>query len=212
MRHGPIDAIQVSGNRRRSSGKESPPAKECPKCSSVVHSAYSVCPDYGYEFPVTGSSNHDATASTEDIISGEPEDTECEVKSVSYSVHIKRSAGPDDPPTMRVDYSVGWQCWKSEWVCFEHTGYAKEKARQWWKSRSNEPVPETVQDAVNLATLVALAETLQITIRKTPGRKFESIVGYVLGEKPDAAFVDEEFIKEDYQLPEYVWPEDDIPF
>ena len=52
---------------------------------------------------------------------------------VTYAVHTKRDADDDAPKTMRVDYRVGFNLWQSEWVCFEHTGYARRKAEAWWR-------------------------------------------------------------------------------
>ena len=62
-----------------------------------------------------------------------------EVSEVSYRRHDK----PGKPPSMRVDYSCGLAR-HSEWVCFEHTGYARQKAVAWWQQRSAAPVPRTV--------------------------------------------------------------------
>jgi hypothetical protein len=38
----------------------------------------------------------------------------------------------------------GYRVVASEWICFEHTGFARTKAEQWWKLRSTEPPPATV--------------------------------------------------------------------
>jgi len=59
------------------------------------------------------------------VLSGQVVDTEYRVLDVLYHVHTKRGADESDPKTMRVDYKVGFYQWKSEWVCFEHTGYAR---------------------------------------------------------------------------------------
>jgi DNA repair protein RadD len=56
---------------------------------------------------------------------------------------------------MRVDYYSGLLRVASEWVCFEHTGYARQKAEQWWIKLLNTKaglikVPETVVTALKL--------------------------------------------------------------
>ena len=113
LRHGPVDAIQIA---ERNSNKGAPPAKECPKCQSVVHAAYTACPDCGFEFPPPERNNHNSQASNEGILSGEFEDTEYDVQDVAYSVHVKRDAADDAPRKMRVDYRLGLDHWQSEWV------------------------------------------------------------------------------------------------
>jgi len=64
------------------------------------------------------------------VLSGQVNDTEYEVFDVRYSVHTKRDAPPDAPKTMRVEYRIGQFTSVSEWVCFEHGGYARWKAEQ----------------------------------------------------------------------------------
>jgi DNA repair protein RadD len=86
---------------------------------------------------------------------------------------------------MRVDYKVGWHDHKSEWVCFEHTGFARQKAVAWWKRRSPDPVPDTADRAVELAQSGALAPTLSITVRSVAGEPYERIVDYELGPLPE---------------------------
>ena len=85
---------------------------------------------------------------------------------------------------MRVDYRIGFNRWQSEWICVEHTGYARHKAELWWRRRSNVPVPETAEDAVYYAQSGALAETKSITVRSVAGEQFDRIVGYELGDRP----------------------------
>ena len=85
---------------------------------------------------------------------------------------------------MRVDYRIGFNQYVSEWICFEHEGFPHQKAVQWWRARSNEPVPDCIEDAVELAEAGALARTLAITVEQRPGDKFDRIVGYQLSERP----------------------------
>lgn len=86
---------------------------------------------------------------------------------------------------MRVDYRLGLDHWASEWICFEHTGWARRKAAQWWKERSPDPVPETAEEAVDRANAGALALAECITVRSVVGEKFDRIIGYKLGPKPE---------------------------
>ena len=208
LRHGPVDALQIK--ERRISDQKEPPAKECPDCHAVIHAACSVCPDCGHPFPPPEREKHEDKASTAGVLSGQVEDNECTVLDTQYSLHTKRNAEPGTPPTLRVEYEIGFRHWQSEWVCFEHTGYARAKAEAWWKARSHEPVPDTVEAALALIEAGALAETERVTVRSITGDKFDRIISYQLGPKPPRLDGSDE--KDDCVLPEQVWPGDDIPF
>ncbi|MDH4201390.1 MAG: DEAD/DEAH box helicase [Phycisphaerae bacterium] len=208
LRHGPVDSLEI---KDRSTGTGDAPAKECPECHSVIHAAYATCPDCGYEFPPPDRQKHDSSATSAGILSGQTEDTEYPVYDTLYHFHIKRNAGADDRPTLRVQYNIGFNQWISEWVCLEHTGYARSKAEGWWRARSNELIPDTIEQAIDLAESGALAETEQITVRSVAGQKYDRIINYQLGSKPPLLDGSEE--RDDGTLPEYGYQYDDeIPF
>jgi DNA repair protein RadD len=104
---------------------------------------------------------------------------------VTVSVHTKRGAGDDAPKSLRVDYKVGWHRWKSEWVCLEHDGFARQKAVAWWTKRSREPVPATAAEAVEIANAGGLAPTKSITVRSVSGEDYDRITDYELGPIPE---------------------------
>lgn len=182
LRHGPIDMITVED---KTPGKGEAPAKKCPECLALIHASYQTCPDCGFEFPLPETSNINSQASTAGILSGEHTDEEFEVMGVSYSPHIKRGADPSHPATMRIDYKTGFYQEQSEWVCPEHTGYARNKFENWWRDRSYMPPPITVDEALALAEAGALTEPRSITIRETAGEKFKRVIKYKLKTKPE---------------------------
>lgn len=187
LRHGPVDQIRISEAALGGCKAGDAPAKECPQCHALIAAGYTCCPDCGYEFPARETTNHDAEASTEGVLSGQVSETVYPVRDVFYSVHVKQGADENTPRTMRVDYRIGYHQYKSEWVCFEHSGYARWKAEMWWRARSFDPVPDTVQQAVDIASAGGLAATKSITVRSVTGERFDRIVDYELGEKPEAA-------------------------
>ncbi len=207
LRHGPVDALQI---KDPSAGSGEAPAKECPQCQAVIHAAYAKCPECGYEFPPPNRQKHDSTASTEGILSGQVEDTEHQVTDVQYSVHVKRDAPEDAPRTMRVEYSIGLNNWVSEWVCFEHTGFARNKAEAWWRQRSDEPVPETIEQAVEICQAGGICGTKAVTVRHVAGQKYDRIVSYRLGLKPPRFDGSDECDTGDVAMP--AWPADEVPF
>ena len=185
LRHGPLDMIKV---KEPGSGKGGDaPAKKCPQCLALIHAGYTACPECGYVFPP--KENNDKmtqTASSAGVISGQVDYTDYEVLDVYYCVHEKRGADPDAPKTMRVDYQVGFNEFKSEWVCPEHTGYARGKFEKWWNERAalGCPMPRSAREAVSLANEGLLAAPESITVKTIAGERFERVTGFRLKERP----------------------------
>jgi len=177
LRHGPVDRVKVPDSK--GDGGEAP-AKECPECHSVIAAGYAICPDCGFEFPPPERQKHDASAAEAGILSGEVTLTKHAVKDVYYSVHTKRGADDDAPKSMRVDYDVGLYDYQSEWICFEHSGYARQKAVTWWRERSPNSVPDTAEQAVEIANAGGLATPTAITVRSVAGEQFDRIIDYGL--------------------------------
>ncbi len=184
LRHGPVDQIEIRTRPGTTGGAA--PAKECPECRSVIAAGFACCPDCDYAFPPP-ETRHDSRASEAAILSGEVTVKTCLVEDISYSVHTKRGASEAAPKSMRVDYRVGFRQWHSEWICFEHTGYAAQKAAAWWLKRSPDPVPDTAERAVEMANSGALAPTNSITVRSVSGEPFDRIIDYELGPMPEPA-------------------------
>jgi len=182
LRHGPVDDLRIHEREGRGSGEA--PAKECPECRSLIAAGFSICPDCGHQFPEPNRRKHDITASTDGILSGQVTTKEYPVLGVRYFVHQKRNAPDDAPRTLRVEYRLGFNHYQSEWICFEHTGWARKRAEIWWRKRSNALVPESIEEAVVLAEAGALCETKAITVRSVTGEEYARIIGYDFGEKP----------------------------
>ena len=182
LRHGPVDAIKVKDVQH---GNGDAPVKECSEFQIFLHAAIRTCPECGHEFPEPEKEQHDIKASSEGILTGQVIDTEYEVQDVFYSVHIKRGAGDDAPKTFRVDYQVGFCDSQSEWLCPEHSGWARKRFEKWWRDHSNDPLPENAQEAVDIANGGGVAPTKTITVRKVTGEYFDRIVKYELGDKPE---------------------------
>src|SRR5690606_19855817 len=66
------------------------------------------------------------------------------VTGVSY----RRHDGKRGTPTLQVTYLCGLRTVR-EWVCLEHTGFARSKAVRWWLDRSPQAaVPRSIDDAL----------------------------------------------------------------
>jgi len=129
-RHGPIDLVRPK--RPGDGGGGEAPTTVCPDCDSIVALSAAECPDCGYVFPPR-EVKIAPTAATLPVLSPKAPQWVA-VSNVSYSRHDKRGGWP----SLKVTYSCGLTTYQ-EWICFEHQGYARRKAEDWWriaKSRS----------------------------------------------------------------------------
>jgi DNA repair protein RadD len=168
-RHGPIDAVVPSRLRESTSG--APPTKTCPECASVLSAASGQCPDCGFTFEMRAAQISARASELEILSANDPEWVS--VTEVRYVRHEKVGK----PPSLRVDYSSGLSR-HSEWVCFEHAGYPRQKAEWWWRSRApGLPVPKKVDEAI--AKVSQLRPPSSIAVR--PDGRYSRIVGVRFG-------------------------------
>ncbi len=175
-RHGPVDDVQI---KEPGEGGGEAPVKECPQCHSFVHASLRVCPDCGFEFPIPEEPKHDAAADAAVSILSKADPQWIDVTQVTYHVHQKFGA----PDSLRVEYQCGLVMHR-EWWCFEHQGFARDKASVTWRRLGgNHPVPKTVKEALD--RIAELSEPTQIRVR--PSGKFFEIVGRRSQAKDQAA-------------------------
>jgi DNA repair protein RadD len=161
-RHGPIDLVRPK--RPGEAGGGEAPTKVCPMCESIVALSTTECPDCGHVFPER-EVKIAPTAATLPILSSKGPQW-LQVSGVSYTRHDKRGG----LPSLKVTYSSGLTSY-SEWICFEHQGYARQKAAEWWRKRApGLPVPLSVDEAI--AQVTQLARPSDISVRPS-GRYFE---------------------------------------
>lgn len=181
MRHGPVDSIRVEDE---SSGgkKKPPPMRECPSCQAVFPAGRAKCPDCGLELPREEHKlRHGTKAASDGILSDQVSETVFEVRNVYYSKHLKRNSD-GKPPTMRVEYAIGFNDYISDWICPEHSGYARKKSEKWWLERTGFDLPGTVDECLIFADAGKLKEPIRITVKKTPGSDWPVISEYVFPE------------------------------
>lgn len=173
--HGPVDKIEI---RRKKDGTgheiHTIPQKECPDCHLLVSIQTMECPNCQYKF--SSKDKHDDTASEADIISKWKKPQTIDVTYIKFSRHQKIGK----PDSLRVDYGTGMYEHYSEWVCLEHTEFAKRKADAWVRKRTDKSI-KTVQDALDNETNFRRAEKIVIDIND----KFPKIVGYVFEDEEE---------------------------
>lgn len=128
-RLGPVDAIK--GRKKSKKVDREAPFKICDACGERCLAGAFECPSCGHVFPT--KEKEIRSASDAPILSAQvaPKIVTYPVTDVRYSIHKK----PGSPDSLRVDYWSGLRKVASEWVCFEHDGWARAKAEAWWNRR-----------------------------------------------------------------------------
>lgn len=198
MRHGPVDDLNI---KKKGKGTGETPVKKCPKCDSFVPTATQICA-CGYEFPPPERNPHTPFAVSMPILSKDvkkPEPEWLDVLETTYSVHEKKGHVDGDPRTLRVDYKISFYKSISEWVCIEHSGWARQKAESWWRQRTSSGCPLNAEEAVDFCSHGELDKIVK-KISVIPDGDFHKIIGY--------EFAD--VIKESQEIT--VCYDDEIPF
>ena len=167
-RHGPLDLIKGK-SKKKSSEEGTPPVKTCPECDTINAASARTCMSCGFEFPAP-KPKLSAVAAEHALLSTQIQRQWLEVSKVSYTLHPGRDG---KPPTLKATYQCGMTFYQ-EYICLQHTGYAREKAHKWWIKRSSSPTPLTVAEALTLTA--SLITPTAINVR--PEGKYFNIAGY----------------------------------
>ena len=162
-RLGPVDTIQ--GRAKKKSGKQDAPYSICPDCGERNAPAALVCVHCGGTIREEEAKPMDAKVSYAALLSSQTSVAELvwhDISRVDYKLHRKEGK----PDSMRVDYYGGILRVASEWVCFNHVGYARQKAEGWWMRREKKSMPSNTQDALDWLTFYSIEEPVRIATRK----------------------------------------------
>lgn len=146
---GPIDSVEI---RKKNTAKD-PDApkgdailKHCPACGEMCAAAQRFCYVCSYSFINdalnTKSEDHNAILSSDEPIE------ERAVIAMNIDKHYK-GGNIEATPSLCVSYITMSGVYK-EWICFEHKGYARDKAIHWHKKMGMEGMnpPNTIDDAI----------------------------------------------------------------
>lgn len=145
-RLGPIDSIK--GRAKSKKVDREAPTKLCEECGERCAASAKQCPSCGFEFPIHEPERDIRSASDAPVLSSQIQNkiVTYPVTGVQYSIHKK----PGSPDSLRVDYWSGLRKVASEWVCFEHQGWARAKAYQWWTKRRDPVETEDFRSGVTM--------------------------------------------------------------
>lgn len=133
-RLGPIDDPMIP--RRKGEGTGEVPVKICDACGAYNHITRRFCICCGMEF--TFEQKIVRQADTRELLShGMPIVETFDIDRVMYNRHVGQKSGK---ASIKVSYLCGLQMF-NEFVTFDHEGFAKHKAHEWWRARHQEQPP-----------------------------------------------------------------------
>jgi len=133
--------------RRKGKGGGEAPVKVCLCCNTYNHTSARFCTNCNTPFP-PARVKIEQVASSEALIADDNPVVEIfDVNQVEYARFLKK----DMPPSIKVSYKCGFRVF-SEWVCLEHLGLPRKKARDWWRARAGLEVepPATTEEAIKV--------------------------------------------------------------
>ncbi len=146
-RHGPITHVRP---KSQGNGQVAPGTKACMNCLAEIASWRKECPECGCGFPPDPRDIEHEKKAARQAIMAPTVSPYIAVTEVRYS---EWAGKPGKPPTLMVDYRSASKSIVREWVCFEHAGFAGEKARRWWKDHGGVwgpgDYPKTIAEAVS---------------------------------------------------------------
>lgn len=162
-RLGPINDPVIPKRRKPGEAGEMP-VKVCGMCGCYNHTRAVTCEVCGAAFEFETKITE--TSSTAALLKSDlPETDWFRVERVLYAQHAK----PGKLPTMRVVYHSGLNQF-SEFVCFEHDGFAGKRARDWWRSRAGADIvpPATVFEALQRKDELTIPKYVRVWVNKSP--------------------------------------------
>lgn len=177
-RLGPINDPVIPRKKGEAGGGDAP-VKLCTNCETYNHASARCCEFCGSEF--TFQVKFKATAASDELIKQDaPVFTNFAVDHITFSRHSKQGR----PPAMKVSYYCGLRSF-SEYVCFEHDGFAQRKARHWWKERSPAPFPLSTDEGIILASNLPPATHIRVWVNKQyPEIMMHDFTGTAFGTQP----------------------------
>lgn len=170
-RLGPINNPIIPKQGKKGGGGTAP-VKVCPICMCYNPISTKSCEQCGHEFPFMVKIEKRASAMN---LLAEAKELELPVVNdfavdhISYAAHSK----PGRPTSLKVTYFCGLRNFE-EWICFEHEGFPRKKAHEWWKKHGGVKPPLTVEEA--LQRLNELKEANQIKV--WTNKKYPEIMNY----------------------------------
>ena len=164
-RLGPINDIKVR-EKGKKNGNGKPIVKMCPNCGCIHHPSVRICDVCGHKFRFKQNLN---TKAGQDDIIAKATTKWVKVTKVVYNLHSKKGR----PDSMKVTYHCGLTT-VNEYICYDHTGYAKYVADNWVDKRwTLHKRPPSVKELYKYSEYLKTPSEVHIDVKP----KYHKIIG-----------------------------------
>lgn len=149
-RHGPVDDPRPHSHGSGAESTLTPGMRVCRTCEAEMSFRLRECSECGAMLVVPRPADHETKASTSAPMRSAqgPVGDWIEIRDTRAFAWRKK----DKPPSLCLLHDRGFRSDVREWLCFEHGGYAAEKARRRWAQLGGLLVaPHTVEEAIERA-------------------------------------------------------------
>ena len=167
-RHGPIDFIEVSEKLIKSN-----PFKLCPICDTAIKKFLKNCSNCGFEFPVETrperaivSKELQDTPSSSSLFKTGAQTVRHTVEKIVLNVHEKRDfdiTKGSENYTLKCDYYSSAGHITTQYLCFNHSGYPRRLAAEWWRMTANEDLPASCEEALSRISEIKGVSEIDVT-------------------------------------------------
>jgi len=154
--------------RKKGGAKGDVPIKICDGCGMYNHISARYCGGEPFKSPAgcgmefTFKVLLKMNASSEELIKNDMPVVEVlKVDTITFKIHNK----PGKPPSLWVTYFCGVHRY-NQWVLFEHEGFGRRKAREWWEERTSLPFPESTDAAAKLFDQLLAPTHIKVWLNK----------------------------------------------
>lgn len=190
--HGPVDQVNVR-RRGESDGSGEAPVKVCPECQLYVAAGALRCA-CGFEWPAREAPELETRAFGGAVLSHQRPQELLEVQGMRLSLWEPHD--PTRPNTLLVTYQCGLREVR-EWLCPEHTGYARQLFEHRCAKEWRITPPGTIAEALEIADRIPVP--VGILVRPQKDRpKYLEVMRRMYDDVPQASAVPSE---DDLDLP-----------
>ena len=172
-RLGPIND-PVIPKRKGSKGGGTAPVRLCEACQTYNHASARFCIHCGAEFP--RDLHIQEYASSDKLIADGKDDTELNVQvfkvdKTVYTLHDKDGG----VASIKASYYCGLRIFNN-YICLDHEGYARKRARDYWRAAALEEPPESIQ--VAMTKLDTLRSPTHVRVWLNKKSKYDQVLDY----------------------------------
>jgi len=138
-RHGPVDAIENKSRnidfKNKRAKEDDVNSKECPECNYLINKYAKTCPECNHLFERESSIISKYADIEMGVLKQEIEEKWIDVDKIYIKEHTSKAGNK----CIKISYICGLSIY-NEYLLFENTGYAKERAILWWEGMTGQKI------------------------------------------------------------------------